>query len=121
MNEQKFELQKRIYSYALKIVRFVKSLPKNYEHQILGNQLLRSGTSVAANVIEAYAASSKKDFINFYHHALKSTNESKLWLALIRDTNDQGKDQIKGLFEETIEIGKILAASLLTMKNKRRF
>lgn len=119
MQKEKIELQKRVYSYALSIVKFVKSLPNSYEYRTLGNQLLRSGTSVSANVIEAYAASSKKDFINFYHHALKSVNESKLWLALIRDTGDSRKIQVKELILETVEIGKILGASLITMKRKR--
>ncbi len=119
MNNFKLEFQQRIYIYALSIVRFVKDLPVSSEYKILGNQLLRSGTSVAANIIEAYAASSKKDYINFYHYALKSANESKLWLALIRDIDKNNDTRIKKILNETIEIGKIIAASILTMKNKQ--
>ena len=119
MENFKLEMYQRVYHYALRIVKFVKKLPNNVESQILGKQLLRSGTSIAANLIEAKAASSKKDYINFYHHALKSANESKLWLALIRDTSDKQNDETKELLKETIELGNILAASVLTMKKKR--
>ena len=119
MDKRKLEFQQRIYKYALCIVRFVKDLPRASEYKILGNQLLRSGTSVAANVIEAYAASSKRDYINFYHHALKSANESKLWFALIRDISIKDNIEMQKMINETIEIGKILGASILNMKNKR--
>lgn len=119
MKDFKLEMYQRVYIYALRIVRFIKKLPNNLDSQVLGKQLLRSGTSIAANLIEAKSASSKKDYINFYHHALKSTNESKLWLALIRDTCNQNSNEAKALLKETVEIGNILAASILTMKNKR--
>ena len=73
----KAEIKKRIYNWILKLIKFINSLPKNTSSQIIAKQLLRSGTSIGANYIEAQAASSKKDFINFIHHSLKSANESK--------------------------------------------
>lgn len=120
MNNFKAEFNKRIYKYALDIVRFVGKLPKDMAMQVLAKQLIRSGTSVSANIIEAQSASSKKDYINFYTHALKSANESKLWIRLIRDTNKEEKDDAEILLEETIEIAKILGASIITMKNKNK-
>ncbi len=119
MDELKLKMYQRVYQYAKKILALIKNLPKDYGSQILGRQLVRSGTSVAANIIEAKAASSKKDYINFFHYALKSANESKLWLALLRDTDEKNGAQIKELLKETVEIANILAASILTMKNKR--
>ncbi len=117
----KQEFNKRIYKYALDIVRFVGKLPKDTTSQVLVKQLVRSGTSVSANIIEAQSASSKKDYINFYTHALKSANESKLWISLIKDTADKiNKEDAEILLKETIEIAKILGASIITMKNKNK-
>ena len=85
----------------------------------MGKQLLRSGTSILANYIEANSASSKKDFINFFTHSLKSANESKVWLALLRDTDKGDKKELEWLLKELTEISNILASSILTMKGKR--
>lgn len=120
-NNYKVEFNKRIYKYALDIIKFIEKLPKDTATQVLVKQLVRSGTSVSANIIEAQSASSKKDYINFYTHALKSANESKLWISLIRDTTDKiNKEEAEILLKETIEIAKILGASIITMKNKNK-
>ncbi|GBE17163.1 hypothetical protein BMS3Abin15_00999 [bacterium BMS3Abin15] len=117
----KEEFYARAYRYAMDIVKFVDKLPKSDNaSQVIGKQLLRSGTSVVANLIEAKAASSKRDYINFYTHSLKSANESKLWIALLRDTKKANKEEADKLLQETKEIANILAASIITMKNKRK-
>lgn len=122
MKENNFKEQfyQRIYKYGLIIIRLVEGLPKDQISKILGNQLLRSGTSVVANIIEAKSASSKKDYINFYQYALKSANESKLWICYLRDANKIDEKQSKEILGETNEIANILAASIITMKNKRK-
>lgn len=101
------------------LVKLINNLPKNSTNQVIGKQLLRSGTSILANYIEAQSASSKKDFINFFTYSLKSANESKVWLALIRDTNQNEAPKISWFLKELAEISNILASSLLTLKNKR--
>lgn len=103
------------------MIKFVERVPKDSASQIIGNQLVRSGTSVSANLVEAKAASSKRDYINFYQHALKSANESKLWIGLLRDANKADKKEADELLKETIEVANILAASTLTMKGKNKF
>lgn len=85
----------------------------------MGKQLLRSGTSVLANYVEANSASSKKDFINFFTHSLKSANESKVWLALLRDTSKGNSSDLAWLLKEMAEISNVIASSILTMKGKR--
>ncbi len=119
MSPNKLETDQRIYTYALSIVRFVKKLPQTYESSVLGKQLLRSGTSITANMIEAKGASSKKDYINFFNYALKSANETKLWLALIRDTNEPLSNEARMLLNETVELANILGASVKTMRNNK--
>lgn len=115
-NSFKDNFNKRIYKYALDVIKFVDKLPKDTTSQTMAKQLIRSGTSVSANIIEAKAASSKKDYINFYLHALKSANESKLWIGLVRDSGKIIETDANKLLNETTEIAKILGASVVTMK-----
>lgn len=87
--------------------------------QIIARQLLRSSTSIGANIVESHGSSSKKDFANFFSYALKSANESKYWLGLLRDSNKAPQDETNRLLQETIELSNILAASLMTIRGKR--
>ena len=111
--------KRRLYQFVLRLIRFIEKLPANRTTRIIGDQLLRSGTSILGNYIEANSASSKKDFINFFTYSLKSANESKIWLTLLRDTNKGDQEELKWLLEELIEIANILASSILTMKGKK--
>ena len=74
----KNEFKKRLYNWVLRLIKFIDKLPRNSVCDVMGKQLLRSGTSILANYVEANSASSKKDFINFFNHSLKSSNESKV-------------------------------------------
>ncbi|MBI2096758.1 MAG: four helix bundle protein [Candidatus Sungbacteria bacterium] len=115
----KTELKQRMYQWTLRLIGMLDHLSKERSSDVISNQLLRSGTSVAANYIEAQAASSRKDFINYLHHALKSANESKYWLALLRDTKKADQNQVQVVLDELIQIANILGSSLMTLKNKR--
>ena len=115
----KNEFKRRLYSWVLRLIKFIDRLPKDSVCSVMGKQLLRSGTSVLANYIEANSASSKKDFINFFTHALKSANESKVWLTLLRDTDKGDRTELEWLLKELGEIANILASSILTLKGKR--
>ncbi|MDD3102475.1 MAG: four helix bundle protein, partial [Patescibacteria group bacterium] len=100
----KNEFKKRLYNWVLRLIKFIDKLPKDSVCNVLGKQLLRSGTSILANYIEANSASSKKDFINFFTHSLKSANESKVWLTLLRDTDKGDKNELQWSLKELIEI-----------------
>lgn len=82
----------------------------------ISHQLLRSGTSVIANYVEVLAGTSKKDFAKFINIALKSANESKLWLNLLMGSNKSKIEETNILINEFDEIPKILAASLITIR-----
>ena len=120
-DKEKFkkEFKSRIYKFILRLVKFIDKLPKDTSSQIFARQILRSGTSIGANYIEAQAASSKKDFTNFFHYSLKSANESKFWLAILRDTGKGDSKEAEALLQELTEIANIIGASILTLKNKR--
>lgn len=113
-------LIRRVYRYSLKVINLTDNLPKDRPSWVIGDQLIRSATSIGANIIEAQAASSKKDFINFLSHALKSANETKFWLGLLRDSGKAKITAINPLLEETKQIADILGSSILTLKGKRR-
>ncbi|MEK7638016.1 MAG: four helix bundle protein [Patescibacteria group bacterium] len=115
----KYEFKKRLYQWTLNLVSFVEHLPKGTSGDVMGKQLLRSGTSIIANYTEASAASSRRDFINFFTHSLKSANESKLWLALLRDTKQATESKATLLLAEITEIANILGPSILTLKKKK--
>jgi len=116
----KIDIKKRTYLYALNIIKFLDQLSKNdLSCEVIGKQLLRSATSIGANMVEAQAASSKKDFTNFLNHSLKSSNESKFWLGLLRDSNKATKESVNPLLAETKELANILASSILKLKGEK--
>ena len=109
----------RTYTYSLDLIKFIDTLNKrDLTVQIISKQLLRSGTSIGANIIEAQAGSSRNDFINFLNHALKSANESKFWLGLLKDSSKSDKTAAEVLLTETGELAKILGSSIRTLRNK---
>jgi len=75
---------------------------------------------VGANIIEAQASGTRKDFVNFLNYALKSANESKFWLGLLRDSGQTSNQKVDPLLKETNELSKILGASILTIRGKRK-
>lgn len=72
-------------------------------------------------MVEAQASSSRREFIRFYEIALKSANEAKYWLCLLRDSYDAISRECNDLLGETIEISKMIGSSILTLKGKRSF
>ena len=119
--ELKAQFKRRLYTFTIKLIEFLDQLPSDNVSRRLGDQLLRSGTSIVGNYIEGQSASSKKDFTNYFTIALKSSNESKLWLALLRDSNRTKPERVAWYLQELDELSKILASSILTLKGKKHF
>ena len=115
----KNDLKRRAYQYSIAIIEFLDTLPKDTSSQVIAKQLLRSATSIGANVVEAKGASSRKDFTNFFSYSLKSANESLYWLGLLRDAKKVNSPQLEYLLNETKELANILGSSILTLKGKR--
>jgi len=118
-SKSKTELKYRCYYFSIDIINFLKTLPDKKVYWIIADQLLRSATSVGANIVEAKSSSSKRDFIKFFEISLKSANETKYWLGLLRDATDADKNKVNKLLAEIEEISKMLGSSLLTLKNKK--
>lgn len=118
----KTNLKTRAYFYALQVMKLIDSLDKkDFSVVIIAKQLLRSATSIGANIIEAQAGSTKRDFTNFFSYALKSANESKFWLGLLRDSGKINKELANKLLAETVELANILGSSILTLKGRKKF
>lgn len=100
-------------------MRVIEFFPKKRASYIISDQLLRAVTSIAANIVEAQAASSKKDFINFLNHALKSGNEAKFWFMLSNELEKNMKKRTNELVAETEELTKILGSSIKTLKDAK--
>jgi len=115
----KTDLKHRAYQYSIKIIEFLDVLPKDVSTEVITKQLLRSATSIGANIVEAKGASSKRDFTNFFSHSLKSANESLYWLGLLRDAKKINSAQLEYLLNETKELANILGSSILTLKGKK--
>jgi four helix bundle protein len=118
----KTDIRVRSYQFALTIIGFIDGLNRNdWSVQVIAKQLLRSATSIGANIIEAQAGSSKRDFTNYFSHALKSANETKFWLGLLRDSKKSDHEKADELLQEAVQIANILGSSILTLKGKRIF
>ena len=116
----KTELSHRTYRYSIKVIKFLDSLPQDVITGVIARQLLRSATSVGANLVEAKGAGSKRDFTNYFTIALKSANETLYWLGLLRDGKKIDSDELRFLLGETKELANILGSSILTLKGKRQ-
>ncbi|MCL5266777.1 MAG: four helix bundle protein [Bacteroidetes bacterium] len=114
-----YEIRKRSYYFSLEVVKFINLFDGRRINFSLTDQLLRSATSVGANLVEATAAHSKRDFIKYYEIGLKSANESKYWLCLFRDGLDVDKDKVKELLQEAVEISKIVATIVVKLKKTK--
>ncbi len=115
----KTDLRYRCYHFSIDIIKFLGILPEKKVYWILSDQLLRCATSIGANVVEAKSSSSRKDFIKFYEIALKSANETKYWLGLLRDATESDKVKVDTLLTEVEEISRMLGASVITLKTKK--
>ena len=107
------DIRLRTFEFSVKVVELYKFLQYEKKEYVLGKQLLRSGTSIGANVEEATAAQSKKDFISKMSIALKEARETNYWLRLLKRTGFIKKDN---LINESSEIMNILGAIIRTSR-----
>ena len=113
------KIKDRAYEFAIDIVKLVKKLPKDTGGFVLGRQLIKSGTSVGANIEEATGAFSKNDFTYKMNIALKEIRETNYWLRLLRDFDVLPHNTIEGLLEESVNLRNILSAIVKTSKERR--
>jgi len=117
----KQDLRIRCYRFSLELISFIDTLPNQRSCYIIADQLLRSGMSIGANLVEATASGSKLEFKKFHEIALKSANETKYWLGLLRDAGKADKTKVNTLLAEVTELSNMIAAGVLKLKGKTTF
>lgn len=111
------ELRTRAKTLALHVIAVCDDIEPRKGRGVLVNQIVRSVTSVGANIHEANYASSRADFINKFQIALKECYETDYWLGLFKDTNMITSEEYTALFSQCSKIRKLLIASITTAKN----
>ena len=106
-------------AFAIRIIRLYKYLTSEKKENILSRQILRSGTSIGANIREALSAQSTADFIAKMQIALKETSETEYWLELLEETEYIPKDAGKCMHEDCEELLKMITAILKTTKDNQ--
>ena len=115
----KFDIGERTITYSLRIIKLYREVRKDCVGAILARQLLRSGTSIGANVHEAQGGQSKADFVPKISIAHKETRESAYWLRLIERAEIIRGKRLSSLSDETDQLIKILSSILLTAKQRK--
>lgn len=114
------DIQDRTFNFGVRVIRLVDKLPRTLAATEIGRQLLRSGTSIGANVQEADAAESKSDFIHKMSIALKEARESRYWLKLIDATILAKNEEVQSLIKEATELTKILFTIIANARKSKR-
>ncbi len=116
MTHTEYPILDRSYDFAVRIVKLYKYLNKTFNERILSAQVLKSGTSIGANVCEATRGQSKRDFISKMNIALKESYETQYWLKLLKDGEYITSDEFNSLHADNQVITNIIAKIILTSK-----
>jgi four helix bundle protein len=109
-------IKTKSFALAVKVVNIYKEIKKKHNETVLSKQLLRSGTSIAANVREAIDAQSSKDFVNKFSISQKEANETMFWLELLKETDYIDKENYDKLIDETKQVYRIITSIIITKK-----
>lgn len=112
------DIEKRTFNFSVLLLSSLRGVPQNPATNVILNQLMRSGTSIGANVTEGRASASKKDFINFHSHALKSARETIYWLRLLQTVpvSEQNLQTYAPLIQEVTEISKVIGKIIISCR-----
>ena len=113
------DLLQRTKTFALRVIKLVNALPSNTAGRAIGNQLIRSGTSVAANYRAACRGRSKAEFIAKLGTVEEEADESALWMELIMESGLMDESLVKSLWIESVELTKIMAASKISARGNK--
>lgn len=112
------DLRPRTKNFALRIIRLYSALPKETVAQVLGKQLLRSGTSVGAHYREAFRGKSRADFISKMEGALQELDETQYWLELLVEAGSASQKHLQALLDETDELIAIFVTIVKRTKDR---
>ena len=114
------ELGERLLDFGVRVIKVVEAMPGTLVGRRIGDQLLRSGTSVGANYEEAQAAESKLDFVHKLQLSLKEVRESNYWLLLLSKAKTLPPKQLEELIDESHQLRAILSKAVATAKGRAK-
>ena len=112
------EMRQRTKRFALRIIRLCSALPNDRAGEVLGKQVLKSGTSIGANYREALRASSQRSFISIIEIAIREAEETTYWLELLKESEMVKPHLLDDLADECDQLIAILTATIITAKSK---
>ncbi len=110
------ELKERFRKFSINIIKLVNKMPNNIAGNAIAKQIVRSGTSPAANYRAACLAKSNKDFLNKLKMVEEEIDETSHWLSVIMDAELLSRTQVEDLYDECIELRRIIVRSITTIK-----
>ena len=116
MNEERNQLVEKSYAFAMRIVKAYQHLNAEKREFVLSKQLLRSGTSIGANIAEAQGGISKADFSAKYSISYKEARETKYWIKLLRDTGYLDEKGANSLLSDADELCRLLFSAIRTAR-----
>ncbi|OQB15600.1 MAG: hypothetical protein BWY15_00313 [Firmicutes bacterium ADurb.Bin193] len=111
-------IEEKSFNFAVRVIKLYKHISQRQNDYILSKQILRSGTSIGANISEAQQAQSKADFISKMSIALKETTETKYWLKLLKETDYITESEFNSIFGDCAELERILVSIIKTSKKQ---
>jgi four helix bundle protein len=121
MFEFREELKDRTKKFALRIIHLCQSLPQTPEANLIGNQILRSGTSVGANYRAACRARSNAEFFSKISIVIEEADETMFWLELLQEAKIMKAERLTSLYEENEEILRIMAKARMNSKKTKKY
>lgn len=109
-------IKEKSFVFAVRIVKLYQHISENKKEFVLSKQLVRSGTSIGANINEALQGSSKRDFINKMNISLKEAQETEYWLRLLHETHYLSDREFQSIYEDSIELLKMLTSIVKTSR-----
>ena len=109
-------IQNKSYRFAVRVVKLCRYLQSEHKEFAMSRQLVRSGTSIGANVAESQQAQSRADFVNKLSIALKEAYETNYWLRLLKDTQYLTKEQFASIFSDCCELERLLISIIKASK-----
>ena len=110
------ELKERFRKFSIKIIKLVNSMPNNIAGNAIAKQIVRSGTSPAANYRAACLAKSNKDFLNKLKMVEEEIDETSHWLSIITDSELLPQSKVQDLYDESVELRRIIVRSITTIR-----
>ncbi len=117
----KQQFKKRCFQFSISVIRLAEKLRTKQINWIILDQLIRSATSIGANIVEGGNSSTRREFINYFQIALKSSSETLYWLALLKEINPIQQKDIDTFISECTEIKKLISTIILNTKSNSRF